>query len=168
MLLVMPKGFSQFEPDTTINKKIYLLNRASIEKEIGDVMPKLNKEKDLPDVYFLSSNGKEYLRLIFLPGGFKNGFGVFEVGYSSSKMNKKERVKFRSFYTEKGVKLGMTKTKFLSIMGTHIKRVKGTYVLKIDKANDPFLEMYNMPIYEAKYSFKNNHLIKFSFGFDYP
>jgi hypothetical protein len=170
ILLLNQQLKAQFEPDTSINGKIFLLNSKSIKKEVGDIMPKLNTKESFSNVYILNKSGNQYLKLIFHPGDFKNSFAMFEVGYPSSQMKIKNRLKYAEFYTERGIKLGITKPKFLSIIGSHIKKVKGKdeYLLKISTPKDPFLEMYGLPAYEAKYIFKNNILIKFYFGFEYP
>jgi hypothetical protein len=161
---------AQIVPDTSINGKIFLLNVKSVKTEMGDVMAKLNDKKDLPDVYFSNKTKSQYLRMIFHAGSFKNSFSMFEVGYISPKIKVKNKLKYSIFYTERNIKLGMTKTKFLSIMGKNVKKnsFDNSYLLRIDEPNNSFLEMYGLPIYEAKYFFKNNILIKFYFGFKYP
>ena len=37
-----------------------------------------------------------------------------------------------------------------------------------EKNGSEFLKKYNMPFYFAEYIFKNNILVKFAFGFEYP
>lgn len=161
---------SQIVPDTSINGKIFLLNVKSVKKEMGDIMSKLDDKKDLPDIYFSNKNKSQYLRMIFHPGSFKNSFSMFEVGYISPKVKVKNKLKYNTFYTERNIKLGMTKTKFLSIMGKNVKKINidNIYILRIDEPSNSFLEMYGLPIYEAKYYFKGTILVKFLFGFKYP
>ena len=170
IILAYKKSFSQFEPDTSINKKVYLLNSKSIKKEFGDLMSSLNKNESLPDIYFSSKNNHEYLRLIFHPGDFKNSFAMFEVGYISPKIRVNNILKYEKFYTEHNIRLGMSRKSFLNIMKNHVKKMKveDSYILRLENANNPFLEMYGLPVYEAKYTFKNNLLINFYFGFEYP
>lgn len=161
---------AQFEPDTSINGKIFLLNTKSIKREMGDIMSSLNQKEDLPDIYFSSKNKKQYLRLIFHPGSYKNSFSMFEIGYFLPKMKIKNTLNYNNFYTERNIKLGMTKAKFLLIMGKKVKKnnSNNSYLFRLDDPNNAFLEMYGLPIYEAKYYFKNNILVKFYFGFEYP
>jgi hypothetical protein len=168
VLLTSQKSVCQFRPDSTINNKLYLLDGLSIENELGDLMAQLNEDADLPDTYLLSTDGKQYLRLVFFPGSSNNEFATYEVGYSTIKLKNKRKISFKSFQTEKGIRLGLSKSKFLSIMKNHVKKKGNTYLLRITKSNDPFLKKYDMPIYEAKYFFKNNVLVKFYFGFEYP
>lgn len=161
---------AQFEPDTSINRRIYLLNVKSIKKEIGNVMPKLNEEKDLPDVYFANQDKSQYLRLIFHPGSTNNSFAMFEVGYTSNKIKIKYLLKYEHFYTERNIKLGISRKYFLRKMKKYVKKGKSEdyYFLRLEEQNNPFLELYGLPVYEAKYYFKNDKLIKFYFGFEYP
>lgn len=170
ILLFKREVNAKFDPDTSINGKIFLLNSKSIKKEIGDIMPKLNTKANLPDIFFLNKSGNQYLRLIFHSGDFKNSFSMFEVGYTSSSMRIKNRLQYTDFYTERMIKLGISKSKFISIMGGCVKKIKGEneYFFKLNNPNDPFLEMYGLPVYEAYYIFKNNILVKFYFGFGYP
>ncbi|WP_044172093.1 hypothetical protein [Flectobacillus major] len=170
ILIFTNKVNANYDPDTSLNGKIFLLNSKSIKREMGDIMPKLDTKANLPDIIFLNKNGNQYLRLIFHPGDFKNSFSKFEVGYSIPELKNKSRLKFTEFYTERGIKLGITKSKFLSIINHRIKKdsKKEEYLLELNNPNDPFLEMYGLPAYEAKYIFKNNILVKFYFGFKYP
>ena len=169
-LLYAQFTIAQIVPDTSINNKIFLLNVKSVKTEIGDVMSKLNDKKDLPDIYFSNKAKSQYLRMIFHPGNFKNSFSMFEVGYISPKMKVKNKLKYNIFYTERNIKLGMTKAKFLSIMKENVRKnsLDNSYLLRIDESNNSFLEMYGLPIYEAKYYFRGKFLIKFYFGFKYP
>lgn len=170
ILIFTNKVKANYDPDTSINGKIFLLNSKSIKKEIGDIMSKLNTKANLPDIIFLNKNGNQYLRLFFHPGDYKNSFAKFEVGYYTSELNNKSRLKFPEFYTERGIKLGITKSKFLSVIDQRIKKGSKNeeYLLELNNPDDPFLEMYGLPAYEAKYIFKNNILVKFHFGFKYP
>lgn len=161
--------------DTTINRMIVLRNSFSIEKNLGDIVSKLNKDKDLPEVYFKNKSGTECLRLIFFPGDAKNIISLFEVSKVGliNKPSKSWQSNFSSFFTESGIKLGMTMSDVVGKKGNNFKKTSngGLIVLRfsIDEKRDPkFLNTYNMPLYIAEYTFKNNLLVKFIFGFEYP
>ena len=161
--------------DTTINSKIILRNSISIEKNLGDVMPKLNSDKDLPDVYFRNKSGTEYLRLVFFPGDVNNTVSLFEVSKAdlSSAPLKSYQSVFPYFLTESGIKLGMTISDVVGKKGNQFKKAsKGKMIVikySIDYEDNPkFLAAYNMPLYIAEYTFKNGILVKFIFGFEYP
>ena len=164
-----------FSPDTTINGQLFLCNPSSIKTHFGNIMPLLDKNTDLPDVYILNNTEQQYLRMIFHPGNVINSISEFEIGLVSdlSLKVKKNSSSFESFDTEQQITLGMTKEELLKIKGiNYSERIKNdvlsiTYV--IDNYNkSPFLKKYNMPIYVAEYWFKDDKLIKYHFGFLYP
>lgn len=163
-----------FTPDTTINTRIILENSRSIEMTFGSIMEQLDTSKSLPDVVFFNRTPTEYLRLVFFPGSSKHKFSYFEVGsLSKLTINEGYTTQFRTFQTESGVRLGMSKVELLDIKGTNFtKEMQGdtlslTYTLN-DPANSTFLQRYKMPSYQAKYYFHKDIIISFEFGFDYP
>jgi hypothetical protein len=160
--------------DITVNGKIKLRNSFSIEKNLGDVMSKLNSDKDLPDVYFKNKSGTEYLRLVFFSGDTKNIISLFEVSKIGliSKPPKIYQSVFPYFFTESGIKLEMTMSDVVGKKGNKFKKTsKGELIVlkyRINYETNPkFLTAYNMPLYIAEYTFKNGVLVKFIFGFEY-
>jgi hypothetical protein len=168
-----PAWGQSFNPDTTINIDIKLVDYESVEKHLGDLMPSLNSKEPLPDIYFTNNSGSQYLRLIFFPGSTTNSFHRFEVGVKPKTMSYKLLKKYSAFKTESQIMIGITMTSVISKKGKGYKKClkKGVTTLKYeisDKNKYPFLARYNMPSYSAEYHFVKGKLIKMIFGFDYP
>jgi hypothetical protein len=178
LLFLSFNSFAQkrFLPDTTINRKILLLNSESIIKSIGDQKENKFEDEGLPRVYFINQMEGTYVILYGQPGSNANKFAYFEVGLVSNLNGKicgTYSKKFRKAKTESGVQLGITSQKVFSIKGRGYKRekignqIKYSYSLRKPQAIN-FLNRYNMPTYSAEYFFEKNKLVKFRFGFDYP
>lgn len=72
-----------------------------------------------------------------------------------------------SAITQKGIYLGMSKEELISKLGQ--PKVGLNDILEYKAKNDAgILAKYNMPIYYGKYTFRQNKLVSFSFGFEYP
>lgn len=163
-----------FMPDTSINQ-IKLLNSKSIIQKTGNLMPFIIDEGKFPYVYLTNKNKTQYLKLTFYPGSNKNEFSFFEVGkIQNYKDNKPDKViKLDNFITGQGIKLGLSKRNLIDIMGNdYISKKINEYeilIYTLDNYNESnFLQRYNFPSYKAKYKFKNNSLVYYSFGFKYP
>lgn len=166
---------NNFIPDTSINGKLFLNNPHSIEMAFGNIMANLNKDENFAYIYILNVSKQEYLKLVFFPGNTINSISQFEVGYVSSipNRNMKRTVEMLSFITENKIQLGMTKEEIIEIKGKGFIELKEgkaqiiRYVLKsFDKSS--FLKRYNMPVYLEEFWIKDNKLIKYHFGFEYP
>ena len=166
---------SELQCDTSINGLLFLNNAASIQSVFGNIMPLTNKNADLPYLYVISNKKKEYLKLVVFPGSSANNVSQFEVGYapSLSGMDIKQTSNDEHFMTESMIMLGMSKSEII--------KTKGSSYVTIQKGNEQtlryfidnydrstFLKRYNMPIYFAEYVITNDHLIRYSFGFEYP
>jgi len=163
-----------FSPDSSISSKIYLHYPSSTTENLGDIMSMVDANKDLPDAFFKSQSGEEYLQVIVFPGNEANSISQFVVGYPSNlpKSEKLKPLEMTSLQTESGVKLGMRKKDLISIKGSSYKEemVDGQQRLsyEISKSTSSFLNRYNMPVYIAEYWFKEDKLYKYKFGFEYP
>jgi hypothetical protein len=163
-----------FEPDTTINNVILLENDVSISKTFGDLMKSLTGY-ELPYVYFSNTLQTQYLKLTFFNGNKRNCFSRFEIGYIADLQNVrvKNSSNFDKFYSETGIVLGMQKSELLEKKGEkYVKTSQNGVILLTYSIDDfdksQFLKRYNMPLYTAEYWFKDNVLIKFAYGFEYP
>lgn len=168
------KSSKKYQPDTSVNKTIYLCNPSSITIIFGDLMSQINKNADLPDITFLNQKGNQYLKMLFHPGDIKNSFSEFEIGYATDSLtNKSTKSNFISFETENGIKLGITKQELIkekgigytSSMKAHVTCVR-YFIGNFSKSS--FLNRYNMPIYYSEYYLKDDKVVKFRFGFEYP
>jgi len=159
--------------DTTINGVVLLRNSASIERNFGDLMKKIDLKKDIPDVRIKNQSGTQYLRLAFYPGDNKNVFSLFEVSNNSLGSQNALSSSILNFDTESGIKLGLSKTEVINKKGNNYQESKKGDLIKLryeidEKKDKKFLDKYNMPLYVAEYFFKNDVLETFSFGFEYP
>ncbi|MDR0828750.1 MAG: hypothetical protein LBN95_01370 [Prevotellaceae bacterium] len=163
-----------FEPDTTVNNVILLENDVSISKTFGDLMKSLTGS-ELPSVYFSNTLKTQYLKLTFFNGNKRNCFSRFEIGYIANLQNVRveNSSNFDKFYSENGIVLGMQKSELLEKKGeNYVKTSQNGIILLTYSIDDfdksQFLKRYNMPLYTAEYWFKDNVLIKFAYGFEYP
>ena len=135
--------------------------------------PLLNDDA-LPNASYLSHDKKQMLTLFFHPGASKNEFSEFEVRYAKKFRNKKI-LTTNIFRTNCGTELGMSEKDITSKIGDCYETKKKTHggeILKYEITNsrhdEEFLTRYNMPEYYAEYEFKNDSLVRFKFGFEYP
>jgi hypothetical protein len=178
------KGDSKFIPDTTVNKLLLLSNDSSILVNIGntDNLLLLANEYEPPHIYFINKLKNQFLKMDIQQGSFKNCFGRFSIGYLSllPKNIDVNLCNFESFFSESGIKLGMTIMDVIQIKGDFFSSVSlnekyrlifysiSEYIDFDWNFTSMFLERYNMPAYIACYWFENNKLIKFEYGFEYP
>ena len=175
--------YNTFVPDTSVNNILFLTNSNSTIDMFGDIMSLLQRQDDdFPNVCFVNSDGKEYLRLTLHPGSSFNQISFIEIGFSDHLNNTvpKNKSTYKHFFTESGILLGMSEEKVKSIKGydvyfrTSFDNFKVlTYIIEEPFVEQrifisKFLEIYNTPNYNASYWFKNNKLVKFSYGFAYP
>jgi len=167
-------GGVDFQPDTSIVNILCLDNPAYTLHAMGDIMPLLDADADLPDAYLINKSGNEYIQVIFFPGSEANSFSQFVVGYSSdlSHHASLKPIPFDGFITESGIRLSLSKEDVIAKKGMSYKEQMNsgqqilTYELS-DNTSD-FLKRYNMPSYITEYWFKDDKLIKYKFGFEYP
>ncbi|MFZ4414741.1 MAG: hypothetical protein ACOYOV_16775 [Bacteroidales bacterium] len=159
-------------PDTSVFG-IKLNDSQSKINQVGDQFELRNDNEDLPYEKFCSLDKQQILTLFFHPGGSKNEFSEFQLTYYSKK-DAAAVVKTAVFKTEKGIELGLSMQKLIAVLGYCFKTVKtnkNTEIIKYqidDFKHSEFLKRYNMPLYYAEYEFKNDKLIRFRFGFEYP
>jgi hypothetical protein len=163
----------KFIPDSTVNGRIFLFDEDSVEKNLGDLMSKVDANAALPDIYFSNRNSTQYLRLIFFPGSTANSFSRFEISNQRPK-HKIYRLKgFANFMPESKIKIGTQEKDIIKAKGnsyTKVRKGRG-YILRYkitseDKSD--FLLRYNMPSFTEDFYIRNGKLYKLSYGFDYP
>jgi hypothetical protein len=171
------KGFTRIEkknippefsnPDTEVSG-ISLRNSESARSVIdGNYI--LDEEDK---VSYLSQDSKEKLTLSFYSGDVKYQFSEFDVSWATGH-DKEKIIPVSSFKTNNGIYLGMTKEEIIRILGNHfiLRRTKNNsylYYEIVDLIHSDFLKKYNMPHYYAKYFLKQDRLVRFQFGFEYP
>ena len=160
--------------DTSVDG-IYIGDPESSVRVLGSEIKLIESRSDFPHVNVLNKDKTQVLVLIFHPGGVRNSFNEFRVSSVDPAFSEKacHLKKVVSFRTGKNILLGISKEKVVSILGDGFqeKSEGKVNIVKyvIDNFNNSsFLKFYNMPIYYGEYQFRNNKLMKFSFGFEYP
>ena len=159
------------EPDISVNG-IEIRNFESAKKVIEDK----DQIDEFGQYHFYSNMESETLTLIQHPGDSKYQISIFKVENSSKESFNYRKFKADAFKTGKWIKLGMSKSDIVKILGkcyAPIDSTKGYIELyyTIELPNDSkskLLEKNNMPSYYASYKLWNNKLQKFEFGFEYP
>ncbi len=160
-----------FEPDTSLSR-IELRNSKSADKVIGTD----NKTDEREQYHFYSLMDAETLTLTQHPGDGKNQISVIRVSYSDKADHGYKQLKVKTFQTEKGIKLGLTKEQVIEKLGNCYANVDSTkdcigIYYRIEKPKDSktnILERNNLPVYYATYTFYKDKLRYFEFGFEYP
>lgn len=131
---------------------------------------------ELPKIECVSKDKSEILRLFFHYGGTKNepaGFQILKTpkGY---KLNKKviqsNSDKYRSAL---GIYLGITKAQVVKKIGAKFNQQKDKYGNMVltyytNNENDVVFKEYAGVGYKITCVFKNDKLVDYSFGFEYP
>lgn len=135
-----------------------------------------NQPDSLGRYYFYSRKEAELLTLTQFDGDGANAISLFQVGYSGKASLGYKELPFDQFKTEKGISLGMSKKEVIRLLGPCYETVDSTTAnseiyYRIEQPGDSrtkFLERTNMPVYYARYEFRNEKLFYFEFGFEYP
>ncbi len=165
------KKLTSFIPDITINNKIILLESL---RNIDFI-----KEKEIyyikeDTVIIMNRTHNQKLTLLRSYGGDRNEFGYFEISYDTiNNTEKYNKSTFEYFETENKIKLGIRMKDVITIKGDGYSSIKEGDVevieYKIDNyLTSDFLKRYNSPIYNAIFTFKDEILVKYSFGFEMP
>jgi hypothetical protein len=160
--------------DISVNK-IFLGDIESQNKVLGTDVKFIDSFDTHPSAIFSNTSNSEYLTAIIHEGG-SGEIEEFRISYQVHAKNLAIKpIATKKFTTGKNIHLGITKSHLISTLGKPIHRAsKGkfeTYEYRIEdeemnKSN--FLIHYNMPIYFGSYTFKNDKLVSFQFGFEYP
>ena len=158
-------------PDTSLCG-ITLRNSESADKVIGTA----NKYNEKGQYYFNSLMDAETLILTQHPGDGKNQISIFNVSYSDKAYHGYKQLNLKTFQTEKGIRLGLTKQQVIKKLGNCYIPVDSSkdlieiyYRIEIPKdSKTKILKGQNMPIYFAKYGFWKDELKQYEFGLEYP
>lgn len=159
-------------PDTSVYG-IILNDRKGSIKHLGEKFETIEDNLDMPHETFCSQDKSQTLTVFFHYGNYRNAFSEFQVKEFSTN-DTATILSTKSFVTNSGIKLGLTKEKLISILGKCYKNLdtKGktdTIIYRVyDFSNSVFLQRFNMPSYYAEYEFRDERLIRFRFGFEYP
>ena len=159
------------DPDTSV-ADIKIKNAESTLNILGK---QTKLEGDSTHVFY-SSDKKQKLRLTVHPGDYYSQVSIFNISYSDNSKQNFRQINSSEFKTEKGIKLGISKSEIIEKLGTcYVAKdsTKNNIELnyRIELPNDSktkLLTSNNMPIYYAKYRLTNDKLENIEFGFEYP
>jgi len=165
----------EFKPDTTINQINLEDSRSIIKKLKADTSVITEIVKESPwRLQLRNKFGNQLLTLFFHPGNSTWAFSEFKVQILSQEVNMEKMIKLNDneFITEKGIKLGLSKSELIRKMGrpTNTKIENGFEIIeyRIIDPNSMMLKKYNQAEYFAIYKLKNDRIIEFHFGFVMP
>ena len=169
--------YAQYTPDTNING-VELMDAKSFEEKFKAYrLPEYYEADHPPKLEFINADKTQKFTVFHCYGSGKNDICTFRVEFrkiSDSIPFYGVKITDKNFKTEKGIQLGMTFENFKKKIGTKkfktvIKKGETKIIIELDNfKDDPFLQLYNMPIYLGEYYFKNGQLIIFEFGFPTP
>jgi hypothetical protein len=156
------KDISQFY-DTTING-IKLNDCDTIVKLFGDHYKLLPDIDDLPSIQILNNKESQLLTMYMWNGSSKCDFSQFKVEYTTTNpkyLQKPFKLHLDNFKSGKTVYLGITSNQLKSRLGkpNEVRNEKGLTIFSYQQYND---------LYFADYYFKDDKLIKFRYGNEYP
>ncbi len=139
-------------------------SRASTESLLKD---KASDPKFGFNTYEFKLGENHIIQFIVHPGSLK--YEVSEIKIIADPNRKLPISYLGSAITQKGICLGMSMEELITKLGKPKPNSRLSDILEYEAENDTgILAEYNMPIYYGKYTFKQNKLISFSFGFEYP
>lgn len=163
-----------FEKNCLLDVKI---NDIELLVDLGEIIDGLLLPECDPDCRFNLYNecSNEKLTMLFYPGRVKNHASYFIV----SQVNEEEstnqvKIGATNFVSGKGIVLGQNSETVKSLLRSWdiTELFRGDTLLIEFSTNSKecleLKELYNLPLYSAKYYFVNNILVLFCFGFDYP
>lgn len=155
-------------PDISVND-IKLSDTTAVVLGYSDLKYNVIEGKEeLPYVIFTNENKTEVLKLYLFYGTKRNELYQAEIS-PYDKKTISNPIKYKNFFTESGIKLGISKKDLIKIKGNNF--VETNHVLRYeisDYEKSHFLKKYNLPIYFAEYTFDQDKLSKIYFGFEYP
>lgn len=163
--IIHPNGYADFFrfKDTTING-IKLNDCDTIEKLFGTNYNLLPDIGDLPCIQILNNTESQLLTMYMWNGNTKCDFSQFQIEFTSTNpkyIQKPFKLNLDNFKSGKAIYLGITSDELKSKIGepNEIRTEKGLTIFSFQQYND---------LYFADYYFKNDTLIKFRYGNEYP
>ena len=139
---------------------IELRNAASTVRVLGKDIQLAGDSTHL----FYSANRKQLLALTVFAGDYLNQVSAFLVSYAPNSKQAYPKMETLDFVTEQGIRLGISKKELTRKLGR-------CYTVKDSTASTITLNYrieQDMPVYFARYQFRNDRLEVMGFGFEYP
>lgn len=153
-----------------------LLDDAASAKTPFGAPPDLDDpDSDHPKAFICNGDKTEKLVLVYYEGDTANIVSELRVERVDAKyvdcVHPAERI--ARFVSGKGIRLGMPRNEVTRILGknfTEHPQLDETVIsYRIDnKTESDFLQRHSSPAYYGQYHFRENRLVKFSFGFEFP
>jgi hypothetical protein len=161
--------------DVAVNR-VRFADPASAEAVLGKDLSCHATADWLDSCGYLSADLKQAWILIFHPGAMKHGVYEMIVRNAAKTDAANTILHSASFRTGKGIHLGMSREELREILGWgKASKDGGTDVVNYEIVDGgeaapahPFLDRYALPSYFGKYTFSNDQLVEFHFGFEYP
>ncbi|WP_217604408.1 hypothetical protein [Chitinophaga sp. GbtcB8] len=172
-LTVAASGQQYLKPDTAVNK-ININDYESTELVLGknSWSKQFEQAGSLPRIEVVNKTGTQILRLFFHYGGSKNSVDEFEIiNIDSAYKIPKQAIHLKDgqFITSNKICLGISKEDLVKKLGNSYKSsISGEVerlVYTADSKSD-FVRRYNQHGYYIRCVFKDDVLIKYSFGFE--
>jgi len=144
--------------ESTLNGMV-IRDPHSIEKVLKTTKDLFDMEDEETEV--ISGDGRQSVKMIFLPGDITNQFSQFKVEYTTNNQRIDLKIDNDEFCTGKGIKLGLTEKEVTNLLGE-------PHELKYQNQLKVYWYRPEESLYFGNYYFQDNKLIKFWFGFSYP
>lgn len=132
-------------------------------------------DSDHPKAYFCNHDRSERLALIYNEGDTAYIIGEFRVESVETRYSDcvQPAAPLQRFVTGKGIQLGMRRDEVTRILGPgyteHAQLDENVIIYRIDdKGASGFLQSHHAPAYYGQYHFRQERLIRFGFGFEFP
>jgi hypothetical protein len=163
------------QPDIAVYG-VELSDSLSAVLQLGSSYELVETEDGLPYAVFTNTTETEVLKLYRHYGDTTPKFREAEVLATGDLDSDEEATVLDTphFRTGRGVRLGMSRKEVDDRFGSCARTVVGAGPREIyryeitDIATSDLLKAHNMPLYYAEYTFEQDKLVRFAFGFSYP
>lgn len=168
-----PAGCKISLMETDING-VRLGDEASSERVLGAPEALPFDGGDMPTLLLFNRERSEMAILTQYPGSVRGSFSVIEVRSAVGASRRPGKMlEADHLASERGVRLGVSQDFVTDLLGLCFtpKKTKGgrvTIRYETEDREHPFLKRVGMPNYFAEYTFRNNRLVAFRYGSDYP
>jgi hypothetical protein len=153
---------------------VQLDDEASAERVLGalDALPVTGD--DMKTLLLFNREKSEVAALTQYPGAVRGAFAVIEVRSAVGASRRPGKtLDAEHLSSERGVRLGVPQQFVIDLLGLCFtpKKTKGgrmTIRYETEDPGHPFLKRVGMPNYFAEYTFRNDRLVAFRYGSDYP
>ncbi|NNG01442.1 MAG: hypothetical protein HKM93_18785 [Desulfobacteraceae bacterium] len=117
------------------------------------------------DTYEFNLGDDHLIQFIVHPGSLKSE--ISEISIICGQIKDQAQKYPGRAVTTKGISLGISKAELIGKIGEPMLVIGDRYEYR-SEYHPGIQKKYNMPLYYGKYTFMNDKLISFSFGFEYP